>query len=144
MFAEFTWEETSKTIVDSLPNLGWAIGKGLAVFLLFWLAAIILRRVAMRLATIRGIEHGFTRFIGRTVRIITIAFGTVTALGTMGIDIAALVAGLGLTGFALGFALKDIVSNVLAGVLINVYKPFKQGDLVKVSAISSACSPVSG
>ena len=37
-------------------------------------------------------------------------------------------AGLGLTGFALGFALKDTISNLLAGVLILLYRPFVIGD----------------
>ena len=41
--------------------------------------------------------------------------------------------GPGLTGFALGFALKDIISNTLAGVLILFYKPFHRGDRIEVS-----------
>ena len=43
-------------------------------------------------------------------------------LGILGVDIAALVAGLGLTGFALGFTLKDALSNLLAGILILFYQ----------------------
>ena len=51
----------------------------------------------------------------------------------MGINVSALVAGLGLTGFALGFALKDTISNLLSGVLILLYRPFKIGNTIKVS-----------
>lgn len=46
---------------------------------------------------------------------------------------AALVAGLGLTGFALGFALKDSIYNLLSGVLILLYKPFKISNIIKVA-----------
>jgi small-conductance mechanosensitive channel len=60
--------------------------------------------------------------------------GLVTALGTIGINVAALVAGLGLTGFALGFALKDIISNSLAGILLIIYKPIQHGDHISVAA----------
>lgn len=63
-----------------------------------------------------------------------LVFGAVTALGTAGVDVAALVAGLGLTGFALGFALKDIISNVLAGVLILIYKPFQHNDQITIKS----------
>lgn len=49
-------------------------------------------------------------------------------------DITALVAGLGLAGFAVGFALKDIVSNLLAGVLIILYSPFRIGSRIKVGS----------
>jgi len=49
-----------------------------------------------------------------------------------------MVAGLGLTGLALGLALKEIVSNALAGVLILIYKPFKRGDAIGVLAFRGA------
>jgi len=60
-------------------------------------------------------------------------FGVITSLGTLGINVSALVAGLGLSGFALGFALKDTISNLLAGVLILVYQPFDIDDYIIVS-----------
>ncbi len=60
-------------------------------------------------------------------------FGFITALGTLGINVSALVAGLGLTGFALGFALKDTISNLLSGVLILLYRPFEKGNRIKIS-----------
>jgi small-conductance mechanosensitive channel len=60
-------------------------------------------------------------------------FAIITALGTMGINMSALIAGLGLGGFALGYALKDSVSNLLSGILIMVYKPFKNGDIIEVA-----------
>ena len=65
-----------------------------------------------------------------------IAIGLVTGLGTMGIDVSALIAGLGLTGFALGFALRDAVSNLIAGVLILLYQPFGYGDKITVGGNS--------
>jgi small-conductance mechanosensitive channel len=43
------------------------------------------------------------------------------------------VAGLGLTGFALGFALKDSISNLLSGVLILLYRPFQTGNRIRIS-----------
>src|SRR5213083_2396837 len=54
----------------------------------------------------------------------------VTALGTVGVNVTALVAGLGLTGFALGFAFRDVLSNLLAGLLLLVYRPFARHDLI--------------
>ena len=58
--------------------------------------------------------------------------GLITALGTLGVDISAMVAGLGLTGFALGFALKDILSNLISGILILLYEPFKLNDSIVI------------
>ena len=57
----------------------------------------------------------------------------ISAFGTLGIDISAMVAGLGLTGFALGFALKDTITNLLAGVLILLYKPFDIANEIQIA-----------
>ena len=62
-----------------------------------------------------------------------ITIGIVSALGIIGIDVTALMAGLGLTGFILGFALKDALSNLLAGMLLLIYHPFKLGDKLMVA-----------
>ena len=43
---------------------------------------------------------------------------------------------MGLTGFALGFALRDAVSNLIAGVLILLYQPFLYGDKIAVGSNS--------
>ena len=53
----------------------------------------------------------------------------------MGINVSALVASLGLTGFTLGFALRDAISNLLAGVLILLYRPFRIGECIKVAGL---------
>lgn len=66
-------------------------------------------------------------------KISILVFGAITALGTLGINVSALVVGLGLSGFALGFALKDTISNLLAGVMILVYQPFDIEDYIVVT-----------
>ena len=107
---------------------------GLLIFLLFWFISIIVKVI------IRGIgtklppgKKGAFDLVAELVKGVLIALGALMALGKMGINVTALVAGLGLTGFALGFALKDILSNVLAGALILVYRPFEQNDRIVVA-----------
>ncbi len=62
-------------------------------------------------------------FIASTINYIIIAMAILTVLGTWGLDVRALLAGLGLTGFAVGFALKDVLANSLAGIMIIFYRP---------------------
>jgi len=111
-----------------LPRAAAAIG----VLAVFWLGAVIVERLVSRIGVARGLDPDLARLLARVARLALLTFGAVTALGTVGIDIKALVAGLGLTGFALGFALKDIIANTLAGILILLYKPFQRGDRVDV------------
>jgi small conductance mechanosensitive channel len=68
--------------------------------------------------------------------------GSVTALGTVGINVSALVAGLGLTGFALGFGLKDILSNLVSGILILLYRPFSIHDRISVGGMEGIVTDI--
>ncbi|WP_447984471.1 mechanosensitive ion channel family protein [Nitrospira sp. Nam74] len=112
------------------------VGVGLLLFVAFWLAAVLLRAFFARLSRQADYNTAFIlRLAGRTTSIALIVFGAITALGTMGINVSALVAGLGLTGFALGFALKDILSNLIAGVLILLYRPFHVNDYIMVTGL---------
>lgn len=99
----------------------------------FFILSKVIKKIIIGAAERLNIDGDLTSFFARTSSIVIVIFGIVTALGTLGIDISALVAGLGLTGFALGFALKDSISNLLSGVLILLYRPFKTGDRIKIA-----------
>ena len=71
--------------------------------------------------------------LDRAAYVAILGFGIVCALGTAGFDIVPIVAGLGLTGFALGFALKDTLSNAISGVMILLHRPFATGDNIAVA-----------
>ncbi|MFH1933292.1 MAG: mechanosensitive ion channel domain-containing protein [Pseudomonadota bacterium] len=109
------------------------VGGVIVVILVFIILAKVIKRVITKSAERLKLDRHLTSLFARTSSITLIIFGLVTALGTLGINVSALVAGLGLTGFALGFALKDTISNLLSGVLILLYRPFKIGNTIKVS-----------
>lgn len=67
--------------------------------------------------------------------IIIVIVGFVSTLGSWGIDVKSLIAGFGITGFIVTFALKDILTSVLSGVMIVAYKPFKIGDTILVDKL---------
>ena len=99
----------------------------------FWIAARLVSNAMLRLARRRALDPDLTGLLSRASHLTLLAFGVITAIGTVGVDVKALVAGLGLTGFALGFAFKDIISNTLAGVLILLYKPVHRGDHIEMA-----------
>ena len=105
----------------------------LFIFVLFFILSKLVKRLIIKVASRLDFDPHLTRFFAQVSKIILIIVGLVTALGTVGINISALVAGLGLTGFALGYAFKDIIANILSGVLILLYRPFITGDKIKVA-----------
>lgn len=72
-------------------------------------------------------------FLARTVRVVVVVLAAVTALGQLGVNIGPLIAGIGVTGFVVGFAFKDSLSNLASGLLLLFYQPFEVGDFVEVS-----------
>jgi len=117
--------------VDWVGKLS-TFGVACLIMLAFYVVARILQSASMRVGASRHINQELAEFMGRVVKVGVLMMGLVTSLSNLGVDVSALVTGLGLTGFALGFALKDVISNVLAGVLILIYKPFEKSDYIKV------------
>ena len=99
----------------------------------FFILAMIIKRIITKAAERLEVDKNLSSLLARTTNITLVIFGFVTALGTLGVNVAALVAGLGLTGFALGFALKDTISNLLSGVLMLLYRPFEIGSRIKIA-----------
>lgn len=128
--AFFSWEFSK----DHWQELLRQAGMSLLIFAGFWIIAKVVQKVLTRVGTSQHIDQELASFIGRTAKIAVLVLGLITALSHLGIDVSAMVAGLGLTGFALGFALKDVISNVLAGVLILIYKPFQKDDCIKIKS----------
>jgi small conductance mechanosensitive channel len=120
--------QVQEMAVAFAPRLGAAVG----VFLLFLIGGRLLMKIIHRMGRSNRIDDELSNFLGRSAKVGMLLFGTVSALGTLGIDIGALIAGLGLTGFALGFAFKDTISNLLAGIMVIIYKPFDLDDVILV------------
>lgn len=105
----------------------------LAIMLAFWLAAFVLSSLVQRVAERQQARRrSVFLLLSRVVHAGLLVIGGATALGTIGVNVTAIVASLGLTGFALGFAFKDALSNLLAGVLILIYEPFSEGDRIRI------------
>lgn len=116
----------------------WAVKILLSVllFLVFWFLSAVMKKVICRVGRKTDPDkESVLILIGGVTRTSLLVFGTITAMGTLGINVSALVAGLGLTGFALGFAFRDALSNILAGIMILLYHPFRRGDRVMITGL---------
>jgi len=116
-------------LLGFLPNLV----VGLAIFLAFYILGRILSRLVLKAGKIGKLgRENVYQLLASVAKFGSIIFGVLIALGTVGVDITPLIAGLGLSGLAIGLALKDAVTNLINGILILVYQPFEQGDIVKI------------
>jgi small conductance mechanosensitive channel len=75
------------------------------------------------------------RMVASMVGNLIMVVGILIALSQLGISLGPLLAGLGIAGFVLGFALQDSLSNFASGMMILVYRPFDVGDLVEIGGV---------
>ena len=84
-----------------------------------------------------GMFEQLRPLIKRVSQIVVAFLGVVVLLGHFGVSVLAIMATLGLTGFALALALKDTITNIISGFIIMATQPFVVGDRIEVSAIDA-------
>ena len=82
-------------------------------------------------------------FLTGTAAKLVLAIGLVMALAAVGINVAPLLAGVGVLGFVVGFALQDTLGNFAAGVMILLYRPFDVGDAVTAGGVTGKVKSMS-
>ena len=115
----------------------FSVISGTATFAFLWLVGIFLEKSITKMGTRQKYNPAVVGLLAIGTKRICLLIGTISAAGSFGIDIRGLVAGLGLTGFALGFALKDLLANTIAGIFILLYRPFKIGQEIKIQTTKS-------
>ncbi|NWG75201.1 MAG: mechanosensitive ion channel [Rubrivivax sp.] len=127
--------EWKSKIVDYLmqngPKLLAAVGIIVGGLLIArWLGGIIMRWLQKR-----DLEPPVRLLITRIGRLLVLAFAAVIALGTIGVNIMALVTGIGVLGVGLSLATQGVLSNLVAGLLIIFTKPFRVGEYVALLGV---------
>ena len=119
-------------IVEQLPT----IAAGIVVLIIFLIFARILRSVFWAASNRAHIDKRLRILISRLIGITIFVLGSFAALTIIipGFSFGNLIAGLGFTSFIIGFATKDILNNLLSGVLILWKQPFQVGDYIFVKS----------
>ena len=99
-------------------------------------ALVAAARKALRKA--KRVDELLETFICSVVSKCGWAILIVIALGRLGVDVGPLVASLGVTGVVLGFAFKESLGSLAAGLMIALNHPFKVGDYVAVAGAEGA------
>ncbi len=103
------------------------------IFLASLVLAAMARRAVRLAANRRKVMPQVGPLLTKLVYWGILILGLTVALQAVGINLTAVVAGLGIVGFTIGFALQDVSKNFISGILLLVSEPFKIGDLIEVS-----------
>lgn len=121
------WDNFASGAINLLPGI---LTAALIVIVSLYLARLI-SRLLDKILTTRKADAGVTQLLTRLVYWAVLAIGLITALQRF-FDVTAFLAGLGILGFTVGFALQNILQNFVAGIILLVQQPFSVGDSIEV------------
>ena len=137
-FLRDSWRTLQKSMVKNSPDIVFR----LLMFILVIFIFRVLSRLARR-ATVAACERSsadLSLLLKNTLASVSsgtvMVVGLLMALSQIGISLGPMLAGLGVAGFVVGFALQDTLSNFAAGGMILIYRPYDVDDFVEVTGAS--------
>ena len=128
-----TWlVRTQELLLSYAVNIVAAI----AIVIIGMIVARIVSNTVNRLMLARKIDATVADFLSALVRYGIIAFTLIAALGRVGVQTASVIAVLGAAGLAVGLALQGSLSNLAAGVLLVMFRPFRAGEYVDLGGVA--------
>ena len=108
--------------------------------LTFVIAKIVIKIISKMLRKAVKVKNGkltplMAGFILKVVQVVIWVFAALIILQIWGINLTPVIAGLGVTGVVLGFALQESISNIFSGLLLALNNPFGIGDYVLLGSI---------
>ncbi len=126
-------------MLAKLTQIAGDFAVNLSVALIIFAATIFAARWAAgatrkALGRVRGFRHDPTvlSFAVQVVRVVVFMIGFIAVLQRLGVQTTSIIAVLGAASLAVGLALQGTLSNVAAGVMLLVLRPYRVGDLVNI------------
>jgi small conductance mechanosensitive channel len=132
------WLSRLKTwFVENGPGVFFQTLLFLIVVVAFFFLARVVRRVVRKTVSSSKLRLSqlMQRIIVSTAGNAVILLGLLIALSQLGFSLGPILAGLGIAGFIVGFALQDTLANFAAGMMILLYRPFDVGDLIEAAGV---------
>jgi small conductance mechanosensitive channel len=126
-------------MISRLTEVAGDLAVNLAIALVILVVTVFVSRWAASatrrgLSRIRGFRHDPTvlSFAVQVVRVVVLLIGFIAVLQRLGVQTTSIIAVLGAASLAVGLALQGTLSNVAAGVMLLILRPYRVGDLVSI------------
>jgi small conductance mechanosensitive channel len=139
------WNATREMLAKNGPDLLVRAVIFIVIILIFRFLSRLTRRAVTAACERPGVDMStllkdvLVSVSGGTV----MAIGFLMALSQIGISLGPMLAGLGVAGFVVGFALQDTLGNFAAGGMILIYRPYDVDDFVEVAGASGLVKKMS-
>jgi len=124
--------EISPETIDFLISKGMQALAAIAILVVGWMfAGVAERAVRKRAERSNVLDATLTIVLGKVTRALVLAVTLIAVLNQFGVQTTSLIALLGAAGIAVGLALQGTLSNVAAGIMLLVLRPFRVGDVIE-------------
>jgi len=122
----------------------WAINiiTALAVFIIGRLVIGLILIIVNKLLGKTKMDSMLTNFIMSIMYALLLLFVIVASLDQLGVNTSSLIALVGAAGLAIGLSLQDSLKNFAAGIMLVVFRPFREGEFVEVNGISGTAERI--
>ncbi|OUR67326.1 mechanosensitive ion channel protein [Cycloclasticus sp. 46_83_sub15_T18] len=134
--------QTQQQIQEILTVYGLKLIAALAIFIIGKLLASLIKSGIGKAMTKAKSDPILISFTSNMVYAALLAFVIIAALGQLGIQTTSFIAILGAAGLAIGLALQGSLSNFAAGVLMIIFRPFKQGDFIEGAGVAGVVEEI--
>lgn len=129
------WDSINNLLNAMVGRLPYIVA-GILVLLIFYLLAKLIKAIFWSASKRTSLDNRLRILFSRVIGVFVIIIGIFTCLTVIipSFNFGDMIAGLGFTSFVVGFATKDILNNLLSGVLILWQQPFQIGDYVFIGS----------
>lgn len=138
-----TFNQYSESLVPLFVEYGLSVIGALLILFIGWTVAGWASKKVVKKATIsKKIDETLIPILGQTVRILLLLVTVLAVLNQFGVETASVIAVLGASALAIGLALQGTLSNVAAGAMLLILRPFKVGDAVIIGGTTGVVDSI--
>lgn len=133
------WLGTAKDkLIDFVPSLVGA----LVILVVGWIVVKLITALIRKALTKGKLDPTLVNFLSNMLSMGMMVFVLISAVTKLGVNTTSFVALLGAAGFAIGFAMQGSLSNFAAGVMMMIFRPVREGDLVEAGGVLGVVSEI--
>lgn len=134
---------TLASVTGLLTTYGMSVLGGIVILIVGWMVAGWASRwTARALGRAKNVDAMLAGFLSNLVKYVVLAVTVLAVLSRFGVQTASLIAIFGAAGLAVGLALQGTLSQLAAGVMLLLFRPFKVGDYIDAGGTAGSVKAV--
>ena len=126
---------TPLIVLSGTPVTAMTLLVALVIVLVSRIAAAVIARSLERVLEARGVDKGLKFAAGKITRYVCVLIGAIVALGSLGVDMSAVMGAGAVLLVGIGFGLQKLAENFISGLLLLVERPVRKGDFLEVGGV---------